>query len=369
MTPTSGTHLDLVTFWKENDKALAQSPAQRTRIPILFSMDDHYLIETLNMPSTIRYYNDFAYRMSVHRQMNDIHEAALGKRFFPELPCEPPEPVRFEVLMGAHWELREGGTPWLESSVTDEADLDRLIAAAEKLDMRTAAFPEDFLAKKEAWEAATGKPVRMGGTFARGPATMATSILGTTNTCLFMMDEPERMDAFFDVLGRKLVEWHEAQMAVTGNTERSGYALTDDNSCLFPPAQYERFCAPVLHRLFSTFAPNPEHRRYQHSDSEMRHIMPILHQLGVNVVNLGPTIHPLVIRKAMPDAEIHGQLPPMLLRNGTPEEIRDMVKRDIDAVGADGKLVCATAGSMAGGTPMENFLVYMGAVAEFGRLA
>ena len=59
----------------------------------------------------------------------------------------------------------------------------------------------------------------------------------------------------------------------------------------------------------------------------------------------------------------------MLLRNGTPEEIRDMVKRDIDAVGADGKLVCATAGSMAGGTPMENFLVYMGAVAEFGRLA
>ena len=367
MHPTIHTHLDLKEFWLENEKALGQKPAERNRIPIQFSMDDHYLIETLGIPSTIRYYRDFSYRMTVHREINDLLEAHLGKRFFTEQPCEPPEAVRFEVLMGAHWELREGGTPWLESTVTDERDLDKIIANAEKLDMRQVAFPEDFTAKRNAWESETGTPVRMGGTFARGPATMATSILGTTKTCLFMMDEPERMDAFFDVVGRKLVEWHEAQMVATGNTERSGYALTDDNCCLFPPRQYERFCAPVLDRLFKAFAPERAHRRYQHSDSEMSHLMPILHNLDVNVVNLGPTIHPLAIRKAMPNAEIQGQLPPMLLRNGTRKDIFSMVKRDIEAVGADGRLVCCTAGSMAGGTPIENFLAYMEAVHEYGQ--
>lgn len=365
---TCSTPLDLAVFWQENDQAMAAAPADRRRIPIAFSVDDHYLLETLNPPSTLRFYNDFAYRMALHRQMNDIMASALGRRFFPEDTHQAPDPVRFEVVMGAHWDLREGGTPWLESTVEDESDLDRIIERAERLDMRTAALPEDFIEKRIAWEKATGKTLRLGGGWSRGPATMATSILGTTNTCLFMMDEPERMDAFFDVLGRKLVEYNRVLMEATGNTAVAGYGIADDNCCLFPPAQYERFCAPVLARLFAAFAPERTHRRYQHSDSAMGHLMPILHDLGVNAVNLGPTLHPLDIRKAMPNAEIHGQLPPMLLRNGTPEEIVAAVRRDLDAVGGDGRMVACTAGSMAGGTPLANFLLYMETVDRYGRI-
>ncbi len=360
--------LDLAAFWRENDQATATPPAERRRIPIAFSVDDHFLLEAMNPPSTLRYYNDFTCRTALHRQMNDRMEAVLGRRFFAEESHQAPEPVRFEVVMGAHWDLREGGTPWLESTVADEEDLDRIIERAEKLDMRAAALPADFQEKKAAWETATGRTLRLGGAWSRGPATMATSILGTTNTCLFMMDEPERMDAFFDVLGRRLVEYNEVLMEATGHGTIAGYGVADDNCCLFPPAQYERFCAPVLARLFARFAPEKGHRRYQHSDSAMGHLMPILHNLGVNAVNLGPTLHPLEIRKAMPDAEIHGQLPPMLLRNGTPEEIVAAVRRDLDAVGGDGRMVACTAGSMAGGTPLEHFLLYMETVDRYGRI-
>ena len=56
------------------------------------------------------------------------------------------------------------------------------------------------------------------------------------------------------------------------------------------------------------------------------------------------------IRAAMPRAVIFGQIPPMLLRNGSEEEIIAAVRSDIDKVGADGGLVIATAGSVSEGT-------------------
>ena len=127
--------------------------------------------------------------------------------------------------------------------------------------------------------------------------------------------------------------------------------------------------APMLARLFAEFAPAPQHRRHQHSDSDMGHLMSILNDLGVNAVNLGPNIRPADIRRAMPKAVIEGQMPPFTLRNGTRNEIITLVRRDIDEAGADGGLVECTAGSVAGGTPLENILLYMWAVEQYGRYA
>lgn len=146
-------------------------------------------------------------------------------------------------------------------------NLKKLIDKAEKIDM---AFPESWFEKKE-----QGKPVRLGGSYSKGPATMATSNTGTTNTCIFMMDYPDEMKAFFEILSEELIEYHEAITAATGNTSADGYSLADDNCYLFPPKQYETFCAPVLKKLFDRFAPAPEHRRFQHSDSDMEHLMSV----------------------------------------------------------------------------------------------
>jgi uroporphyrinogen decarboxylase len=361
--------LDVKQFWKENAVCLDRFDTNKPRIALDFWLDDHFLIESMNPPSTIRYYEDFRYRMGLHRELNDAVERVIGRRFYEEEEFEQPVPNRFEVIMGSYWKMTEGGTPWLESTVESIDDVKALIRKAQKLDMKKAAFPEGWTEKKIAWENATGRKIKLGGTFSRGPATMATSILGTTNTCLFIMIEPEVMDEFFALLGEKLVEYHLALMEDTGNDVRAGYQFNDDNCYLFPPAQYERFCAPVLERVFAEFAPLPEHKRYQHSDSAMGHLMGILNGLGVNRVNFGPTLHPAEIRKAMPDAVIYGQIPPFTLRNGTPEEIIETVRRDIAAVGGDGKLVECPAGSVAGGTPLENLKIYMWAVYTYGRFS
>lgn len=358
---------DVKEFWRENETCLEPFSVNKPRVPISFWLDDHFLMEEMSLPSTVRYFSDFGYRQEMNRLCNDKVEKVLEKRFYSEEKIEAPSPVRFEVVMGARWRLTEGGTPWLDSEVGDIEDVKRLISRAVKLDMKKAAFPDGWRESKERYEKLSGKRLRLGGDGSRGPATMATSILGTTNTCLFIMDEPDIMKEFFSLLADKLVEYHRALMEDTSNSRDGGYSLADDNCYLFPPDAYLKFCAPVLERLFKEFAPSPGHARFQHSDSNMGHLMGILNDLGLNGVNFGPELHPLEIRKAMPKALIHGQMPPFTLRNGTPEDIINTVRRDIEAVGRDGGLVECTAGSVAGGTPLENIRIYMWAVHTYGR--
>ncbi|MEN2984656.1 MAG: uroporphyrinogen decarboxylase family protein [Dictyoglomaceae bacterium] len=356
---------DVQKFWEENDYCL-QNFDKKTRIPIFYWLDDHFLFEFLNVESTVKYYNDYEYRLKLHKEANEKLEKVLGRKFYPEDPVEPPSPNRFEVLMGAKYVLTEGGTPWLMSQVEDVEDLKELIRNMEKIDMKKSALPEDFMEKKEKYERITGKKLKLGN-FSRGPATMATSILGTENTCIFMMEEEDILLEFFEILCQKLIDYNKVLRKATDNNE-FGYSFADDNCFLFPPKKYLKFCAPFLEKIFKEFAPLKEHKRYQHSDSNMKHLMSILNDLGVNEVNFGPEIHPEEIRKAMPKAKIYGQMPPFTLRNGKPEDIIEIVKRDMKFLGEDGNFVECTAGSVAGGTPLENIKLYMWAVEKYCRL-
>ncbi|MFW6269637.1 MAG: uroporphyrinogen decarboxylase family protein [Bacillota bacterium] len=360
-------NLDVNNFWEVNKKCFEPFTTDKPRVPLTFWLDDHFIFEEMGIESTLKYYNNYDYQLKMNKLCNQKTKKILGKKFYSEDPIQRPSPRRFEVIMGSHWEYSEGGTPWLESTVENIDDVKALISKAVKLDMEEEAFPENWQEKKDKYEEITGKKIKIGGSGSRGPATMATSILGTTNTCMYIMDEPDVMDEFFNILGSKLIEYHKVLMEDTGKENSGGYSLTDDNSYLFPPAQYERFCAPFLEKIFSEFAPEADDKRFQHSDSAMGHLMPILKDLGINGVNLGPSISPEEIRKAMPDTVIHGQIPPFTLRNGSAEEIIETVKRDINTVGQDGGLVECPAGSVAGGTPLENLKIYMWAVETYGQ--
>ena len=57
-----------------------------------------------------------------------------------------------------------------------------------------------------------------------------------------------------------------------------------------------------------------------------------------------------LIREKMPQAEIRGHMPPMLMRNGSPSEIKERLLSDFAKAGAGGGLRITTAGSLAAGT-------------------
>jgi uroporphyrinogen decarboxylase len=270
--------LDVQAFWRENEQCLAPFSTAKARVPLTFWLDDHFMHSVVALVSTARYYQDFEYRLQVHRQCNQRLVPVLGKEFYPETEILYQK-GEFEVLCGARRVIEEGMTPWLESPVTSIEDVKAIIARLARLDIKATALSDEMRALKRSLAERTGAKLLFEHSWT-GPATMACNILGTTNVCFFMLDETDVMEEFMAVLCDRYIEYGEV-MALEdhGFVDRSGSGVNDDCCYLFPPALYERLCAPFLARFFAAFAPGAQHRRRQHSDSPMGHLMPILNDL------------------------------------------------------------------------------------------
>ncbi len=200
--------------------------------------------------------------------------------------------------------------------------------------------------RQSCWQAFT--PPRPG---SRGPATIMTSILSAETAFFWMMDRPQLMHRFTKLLADRMVTLNQILREFSGNAE-PGWWITDDNCALFNRKLYREYCVPVLEQVLDAMAPG-DARRYQHSDSAMGHLLDMQYGLGIRVVNYGPEVDAGLIRAKMPGAMIHGQMPPFLLRNGSPENIRLRVISDFAKAGATGGLTIATAGSLAAGTASD----------------
>jgi uroporphyrinogen decarboxylase len=354
--------LDLAAWWAENDRCQALT-TDKPRCPASFAPDDHWIFEFMAVPSTLRYYADTDYRNALHCESNAITQEYVGRPFFDEDTFRT-SPKRIENLFGCEFAYYEGGTPWLVPVTDDPAEFGRVLDRAEATDLRAWALPEEYLAEWEERKAA-GKPLPVLGTGSRGPATIMTSILKPEVLFLWFYDHPELMRRFRDILAAKMVEFNTILRAFSGNTER-GWWITDDNSALFNRKLYREYCYPVLERVLADMAPG-DARRYQHSDSAMGHLLDMQYELGIREVNYGPTVDAGLIREKMPDALIFGQIPPMLLRNGSPEQIRERVIEDFRKAGGDGRLNVTTAGSLAAGTGVGRMRWFMQVVQECCR--
>ena len=354
--------LDPAAFWAENADCQAFTP-NKPRCPAAFSPDDHWLFEFLQVPSTVRYYHDKAYRDALHREANAVTLHYAGKAFFDEDTWQH-SPRRIENLFGCEFAYHEGGTPWLVPVTDDPAAFEQVLDRAEAIDLAEWSFPEAFL---EEWEERkrAGKSLPLLGDGSRGPATIITSVLHPETAILWMYDYPDLMHRFTDLLTAKMVQFNRLLRAFSNNT-LAGWWITDDNCALFNPALYREYCFPVLEQVLAALAPGNA-RRYQHSDSAMGHLLDQQCALGINEVNYGPTVDAALIRTKMPHARIDGCLPPFLLRNGSPQAIRERIVSDFEKAGASGGLNVTTAGSLAAGTGVGRMRWFMLVVQECCR--
>jgi uroporphyrinogen decarboxylase len=337
--------LDPIAFWEE-DRLCGGFTTQKPRCALHFSPDDHWLFEFAGIPSTLRYYQDKAYRDALHQQVNQITQEYIGRSFFEENTWEH-SPKRIENLFGCEFAYHEGGTPWLVPVTDDPEVFVQVLDRAEATDLKTWAFPDDFLAEWKARQAA-GLEMPLLGSGSRGPATIMTSVLDIETVFFWFYDHPAIMRRFRDLLAEKMVALNTCLREFSGNTQ-PGWWITDDNSALFNRKLYREYCVPVLEKVLEAMAPGDAFR-YQHSDSAMGHLLDEQYALGIRQVNYGPEVDVALIREKMPEAMIYGHVPPLLLRNGTAEEIKNRIIADFQQAGQTGGLVVTTAGSLAAGT-------------------
>lgn len=348
--------LDLEAFWAENRQCGGVGEDKPRCALAGVGSDDHWLFEFLGVTDTLRYYRDKAFRDGLHREANALMWEHLRVRPYDE-DSWVEQPKRIENLFGCGFAYHAGGTPWFVPVTSDPVEFARILDRAEAIDIESWCLPEAYLAEWEARRAA-GKQLPKLGTGSRGPATVITSVLDPQVALLWCIDEPELMDRFARVLTQGYLRLNRRLRAFSGFAGASWW-ITDDNCCLFNPRQYRRFCQPVLRAVMDEFAPLPHGHRYQHSDSAMAHHLDAQRELAIAGVNYGPEIDPALIRARMPEAVIHGHMPPFLLRNGSPEAIRERVRSDFAKVGAGGRLVMATAGSIPAGTGLGRLRWFM----------
>ncbi|NLD73187.1 MAG: hypothetical protein GX649_10775 [Chloroflexi bacterium] len=367
--------VDVVRFWSDNDLSLDKPfSTDKPQVPMALCTTEGCIWQELGMSMDPRYYEDPEVHVRLNRLYNDKAEEIVGRRILPEAFIPPedqlPRPLRIEEIFGSHITTIPGseeidGADWVRESVHSVRDLEERMEMVQGLNLRDTVFPPGFYEALERLRTHYGVEPRLGMGI-RGPVTAAMSICGVENTILWLVDSPQVMERFRDLLAGVIVELSTLLREATGAPMR-GFGFSDDNCAMLNPALYEQFGLPILEHVFSVFCPDEDDRRYQHSDSEMTHLLPLLNRVRLHGANFGPTVRPEDIRREMPRTVIHGQLPPFTFSRGTPEEIYRAVRRDIEAVGADGGLVVTTAGSVNPGSRLVGLRAVMYAIQQHGR--
>ncbi len=98
----------------------------------------------------MRYYFDKPYRDDLHRAVNRITLAYVGKAFFDE-DTFAHDPKRIENLFGCEFTYHEGSTPWLTPVTEDPDEFARALDRAVETDLETWALPDAF---RQEWKPA-----------------------------------------------------------------------------------------------------------------------------------------------------------------------------------------------------------------------
>ncbi len=370
--------LDVEAFWR--DQALARRDpfgADIPQVPFGAICTWECIFDELGLEQDwLRFNRDEAWALEISRRYNDRAERIVGRRLLNESPSDPawqwPEIKALHDIFEAEyvWEGGKSGSWWLKQAVDSPAGLNALLDRVEKRleDLRAFMLPVNWEAEK-ARLTALGSPVPRY-RHQRGPCTFACSIYGAENVLMLGHDDPGLFARFSDVLGRAIIARArvlDEEAGLSPEQAQDGWSWADDHCCLFNPALYETFAMPIHRAVFATFAPAAEHRRYQHSDSDMAHLLPLLGEFELTGTNFGPTLSVVEIRHHCPRAVIDGQLAPLTYSRNEQANMVAEFLRDFEQAREQRGLNFTTAGSINNGSRLTGMRLLMAAIQRHGR--
>lgn len=369
--------LDIEQFWKDEETAHEENCFSKNakQVALGIRMSDECVFAELGEEGEPWGYTPPQRRLELNKRYNEKALQIVGRKLLSEKEPEP-EDSQFpafrqigEVFGGEY--VFDGKTTWLEGHLEDEEALEKKLDEIDHMDLRSFILPANWDAEKKRIYETYGKRPRMF-TGVRGPVTLATSVFGIENLIFLMYDDPDLAQRFSETIARVILAYHDIFREEAGYTPENfphGFAFFDDNCCLLNAEMYESFGYPILKKVFDHCSPNPGDNRFQHSDSAMEHLLPILARLNFTGCNFGPTVTVDKIRKYMKTTRIDGVLAPFTFMNNDEEKIIAEVKRDCEQARVDDirGLNLATAGSINNGSLLTSMRTVMAAIQNYGR--
>lgn len=346
--------LDMRRFWEVN---------RDERVPASIDLPGDWICVEMGLDFA-RYYSEFDYQQEMRLR--------CGERSMRELSLPIKPAVDFGVVMdasiyGGAVNYESNATPTLAPVVDDPSEIPALVERMERINpLEKGLVPRYLEWREKLW---TRYGVRAAhGTGIKGAATMLGQLCGITNFLTWILTDPDEVKLLVDCWLRTSLRYLHAIRRETGCADvLDRFSFQSDVAGMLSPALYREFLLDAEHRIYQEFATEKGAIRYYHADSHMLHQLGALGEIGVNQVNIDPYITPAQILAVLPDAVIHGQIPPThTLLYGSPEDVVACVRRDIAEAGAGEHLIVTTAGSINPGTTYENLRAMCYAVEKYG---
>ena len=368
--------VDLEKFWVEQEQARKNpfGPAI-TQVPLGIMMSWECVFEELGVEEDHRrFLNDYDWACPLVEAYNEKSRRIVGRELLKP-PVRPGRddsypPVRMLHDLFEAKNVWHGNSWWLEQSAHNEDELRALLDRVDKrlTNLRSFTLPCDWDERKaQLLPRGIAPPLYR---HQRGPVTFAASVYGAENLLFLIMLNPELAGRFRDTILAAmlaLAQLLDAEAGYTAEDFPRGFSFADDNCVLLNPEMYEFFAYPILKTVFEKRAPLPGDWRYQHSDSAMGHLLPLLSRLNFSQVNFGPTLSVEEIRRHMPHTVIQGQLAPFTFSRNREEDMVMEFLRDYSMAREQRGLLFDTAGSINNGSRLSGMRLIMAAIQRYGR--
>jgi uroporphyrinogen decarboxylase len=202
--------------------------------------------------------------------------------------------------------------------------------------------------------------------FGVAPMTMTQLLVGFEESCVLLVTAPDILRAMMEKVLEIYMAQAEGVFAAVGSQVDAVYAFADDlgtqNSLWLSPGQYRSIVKPFHRRIVDFIKTRSSAKVIFHSCGAIADYIPDLLDIGIDALN------PVQVSAAGMDPEFlkkeygsdlvfwGGIDTQQVLPRGTPEQVREEVRRRIDVLGRGGGYVISAVHNIQPDVPAENVL-------------
>lgn len=195
-----------------------------------------------------------------------------------------------------------------------------------------------------------------------GPYSLAGRLLDMTEIMILCYEEPELVETVLEKTTEFLIKYAQAFKEAGAN----GIAIAEPAAGLLSPALIEEFSTPYVKRICDAVADDTFMILY-HNCGNTVPLLDNIKEIGAGGYSFGNAIDLEDALKVMPgESIVIGNIDPAgIIRNGTPEQIREKTLSLMERCGKYPNFVVASGCDIPPNTPLENIEAFFGAVNEF----
>jgi uroporphyrinogen-III decarboxylase len=210
----------------------------------------------------------------------------------------------------------------------------------------------------------TGNGHRVRFAISRGPLNIASFLMGTTEFMMSLAMNPEESTVLLDKITDFICNWIAYQKECFPSID--GIFILDDIIGFVGEDDFRQYVVPSFKKIFSSIDAKA---KFLHNDAQGLITAKFLGEMGINMFNFSFEHSMGEIRDlAGPGVILVGNIPPRdVLAAGTPDQVKDAVKKAMDEISDHRNIIWSCGGGMPPDVSNNNINAFIDAVNKYSK--